>query len=294
MPSDLIATTPRVFHLDEGAGVTIMEDCGPGTTTLKQLILDHQLSNLTPSLNESFLAQAGRIGVELGRFAGVLHGWGLKDEDRSAIEMFSKHQEGRTITGWATYGRLISTLTGVDGLPMLKDPPFEVSQDKLDVLAKIAEERQRQIMEANETMTHGDFWPGNILVNMQREGDKFVLKRIFIVDWELVKPGIKGTDLGQFCAELHLLRQFHKGTTDAVNTILQTFLETYNQFHKVDIALSRVANAHMGAHLVGWLPRVPWGEKDRVREVVAEGVEDLVQAYSGPDDWLAHSVIPPM
>lgn len=54
----------------------------------------------------------------------------------------------------------------------------------------------------NECVCHGDFWPGNVLVNEQS---------LTVVDWEMVRRGCGATDVGQFAAEASLLDRFRGG-----------------------------------------------------------------------------------
>lgn len=135
----------------------------------------------------------------------------------------------------------------------------------------------------------GDFWPGNILVTPTGDGGQ-----IHILDWELAKPGLPGLDIGQFCAEMHLLRRFHPECADSASRTITTFLKAYGRAHTADTQLARTALVHWGAHLVAWTPRVPWGSKERTRDVVEEGAELLVEGYTGKEDWLKTSFIGPL
>ncbi|KAK0481571.1 hypothetical protein IW261DRAFT_1471342 [Armillaria novae-zelandiae] len=99
----------------------------------------------------------------------------------------------------------------------------------------------------------GDFWPGNILVSLDEN------------------PRI--SDLGQFCAELRLLGHFHPASAPATHDMTYSFLKAYSP--SKDISLARYVITHMGAHLVAWTPRIPWG------------IEYLV----GLDKWLSETPI---
>jgi 5-methylthioribose kinase len=132
----------------------------------------------------------------------------------------------------------------------------------------------------------GDFWPGNIVIALDSRGN---LKRILVLDWELAKIGLPGVELGQFCAEIHLLRRCVPAAKDSASRILSTFLEAYSSADSPDVSISRDALVHWGAHLVVLTPRVPWGDKDTTRKVVEEGVRILVGASSADEDWLRAS-----
>jgi hypothetical protein len=122
-------------------------------------------------------------------------------------------------------------------------------------------------------------------------GDGQSLERIYVLDWELAKTGLPGADIGQFCAEIYLLRRFDAVAKDSASKILSTFLEAYSRAVKPDISVCRDAMVHWGVHLATWTPRVPWGDKDTTRKVVEEGVRFLVEASSADEDWLRTSDI---
>jgi 5-methylthioribose kinase len=134
----------------------------------------------------------------------------------------------------------------------------------------------------------GDFWPGNIMVALDRERH---LERIYVLDWELSKYGLPGADVGQFCAEVHLLRRFKAIAKDSASRIISTFLDAYSLVGKPDISVCRDAIVHWGVHLAVWTPRIPWGDKATTRKVVEEGVRFLVEASSADEDWLRTSDI---
>lgn len=125
----------------------------------------------------------------------------------------------------------------------------------------------------------GDFWPGNIMVTINAEQTE--LTQIHILDWELAKPGLPGLDIGQFLAEMHLLRTFHPPCDYIASNIMTSFLESYYRKTPVDESLCRDAIVHVGAHLVTWTPRVPWGSTQKTKDMVEEGVKLLVDGYTG-------------
>lgn len=133
----------------------------------------------------------------------------------------------------------------------------------------------------------GDFWPGNMMVSV--EGGN--LRNIYILDWELAKPGLPGVEIGQFCAEMHLLRRFDPFARAPASRILETFFEAYTHYGKPDIQVVRDALVHLGSHLVVLTPRIPWGDKPSTRKVIQEGVRLLVGASSRDEDWLRDSIV---
>ena len=120
----------------------------------------------------------------------------------------------------------------------------------------------------------GDFWPGNLMVSLNDKGD---LKNIQVLDWELTKTGLTGIDVGQFSAEIHLLRRFHPEVCkETATALLEHFLREYKRTGDPTIEDMQRASAQVGAHLVILAGRIPWGEKELTREVVMEGVQILV------------------
>ncbi|KZT02494.1 uncharacterized protein LAESUDRAFT_752198 [Laetiporus sulphureus 93-53] len=268
LPTDSLVTVPEVFLFDDTANVIVMSDCGEGSLTLKQLLLEDPPP-----------AQiAAQIGRALGEFLGRLHGRGSEDEAFSSF--FSKNEEGKKLSAFATYGRLMATLT--DGtLPTLSDPPLEIQQERLDVVARVAAETQDAMLTTRDTVAMGDFWPGNVLVVPRRDDQGRVegVERLFVIDWELAKTGLAGLDVGQFAAELYLVSTFVPAGEDAANSVLTSFLRAYRETRGGSMMgdVARRAVVHVGAHLVTWTPRIPWGSKEKVREVVHRGVDYLVQ-----------------
>jgi 5-methylthioribose kinase len=282
---DATVTIPTIHLFDDIAHVVIMDDCGEEAVSLKQLMLE----------NPPALSVATAIGIGLGNFLAGFHNWGL-DRQASNHDFFDTNQQGRAISGFVTYGRIISTITGKDDLPALSNPLLDIPTSKIDIISKISSDRIHAINTSHETLTMGDFWPGNIMVRFspnQNDGPPS-LERIYILDWEVAKPGLAGLDIGQFCAEMHLLRRFNPTCEESVTAALNAFLESYRKGFEVDAELAKVAAVHVGAHLICWTPRIPWGSNELTREVVKEGIEYLVEGYTGTQDWLKRSLIRPL
>lgn len=269
LPATSLVTTPDVHLLDEVANVIVMDDCGEDGVALKNLLLQNALSASTARV----------IGSMLGVFLAQLHSWG-KGED--VLDFFDGNTQARTLSAWATYGRLVETLSDSEGrLKALQDPPLDVSESQLNAVGNIADATAHIIRTARETLLHGDFWPGNVMVKLRGEGEEAVVERVFVLDWELAKPGLPGFDIGQFCAELHQARRFYPSTEKAASALLETFLGAYREHcGDEDMAdVARIAQTHLGAHLAVWTPRnSTWGNKEIVREVVMEGVQHLLDA----------------
>jgi len=194
LPEDSVVTVPIVHLFDNVANVIVMDDCGEDTKTLKQLMLDDPPSPTT----------AQQIGRELGQFLAGLHSW--SNTGNNFLDYFSGNNQARSISAFATYSRLVSTLKGENAPVSMVDPVLDIPHSDLDSVEKIARETTEEIMSTKETLVMGDFWPGNVIVVFS-PNDPSAIKRIYILDWELTKPGIAGLDVGQFLAEMHLLRR---------------------------------------------------------------------------------------
>ncbi|KAH7923920.1 hypothetical protein BV22DRAFT_1014458 [Leucogyrophana mollusca] len=284
-PGDGIVTAPVVHHLDDVAHVMIIDDCGEDTRTLKQSMIDGLVSP----------AMAEEIGCALGRFIGRIHSW-TKDPSVD-LSLFETNDEAKEISGFISYGRLTSTLTGKDDIPALSDPPIDISQTDLQVISDLAAVRIQAINTTTETFTHGDFWPGNIMVSLRTDPEGGIspkLEKLYVLDWEATKTGLRGLDLGQFCAEIHLLRRFHANCEEPASVMLESFLRTYGQNQDVDVALARTALTHVGAHLVAWGPRVKWGGREETRAIVKEGADLLAKGAFASEEWLQSQLIGPL
>jgi len=97
----------------------------------------------------------------------------------------------------------------------------------------------------------GDFWPGNLVLSFD-EADG--VEQIHVLDWELCRPGIVGMEVGQFCAELVLLRRW--GAGERAQSVLEGFLEGYRGRMGVDAAMWRRTVVHMGVHGAVMAPRL--------------------------------------
>lgn len=266
----------------EDCAATSASDSDTYTLTLKEYLL--RTEGTRPSPPNALIAR--QVGAALGKFIATLHGKSKIDEE--VLDRFDKNQQARVLSAWATYGRLRATLSGTDALPALSKPPLNISEDKLEKVEVVAEKAQSLIRTSREALVHGDFWPGNVLVRFKptSEGDDEV-DRFYLVDWELVKPGSRGVELGQFVGELHQAGRFCEENAKSAEAVRVGLLEAYRQTagrEEGEVWWEKVASeavVHVGAHLVTWTPRAwTWAEKKRIRSVVSDGVRFLL---SGED-----------
>jgi len=108
------------------------------------------------------------------------------------------------------------------------------------------------------------------------------LKQIYVLDWELAKEGLTGIEVGQFAAEIHLLRRCNADVCkDTASLVLKHFLEEYKKAAEPDSEVLRRAVVHWGTNMAVLGARVKWGDKELSRAVVLEGVRILVDGYEG-------------
>ena len=127
----------------------------------------------------------------------------------------------------------------------------------------------------------GDFWPGNVMIRVGGEGE---VERVYVIDWELCKPGLAGVEIGQFYAEVGFVRHFHPEYAAAANAVLSAFSEAYEEAAKPEASVLHTAAVHTGTHYAVIGSRVEWGGREATRAVVAEGVRLICgRAYPRSD-----------
>jgi len=119
----------------------------------------------------------------------------------------------------------------------------------------------------------GDLWHENILISVEQRPP-----RLYIVDWELARTGLPGSEIGLFCAYLELLGQGSWVARESTSTMLQSFLDAYVQTSSRDIRLAQDTSVHWGINIIFWTPRDPPGSKELVQSLVRRGVEFLVHS----------------
>ncbi len=171
-----IVSAPVVYEYDAENHVLHVQDGGP--RTLKEAYVDQTLDI------ESF-------GRELGQWLAGFH------QNTKAANI------GDNKTAKAIYRFAYSNLSS-----SLEKFGFEPS------LGQSIDQQYGSLLSTDdECLCHGDFWPGNVVVNGQK---------LTVVDWEMVRKGCGATDVGQFAAEAWLLDRFRGG-----RALLRAFLEGY-------------------------------------------------------------------
>ena len=236
-----IVSVAEVSQYDPQGHVLIMEDCGP--RTLKEAYADSDLDILG-------------IGDALGRWLATLH-------QLSKITDIGDNRTAQSIYRFS-YNHLANALQKFDQDPSLAE--------------QINTQYGSLLQSDDECICHGDFWPGNVLINDQG--------RLKIVDWEMVRRGCGATDVGQFAAEAHLLDHFRGG-----RGLRGAFLKGYRASGELDGRFIKRVAIHMGVHLAFWPTRVSWGTGKETKEIVDVGCKTMREALCEDESWLAGSLL---
>ena len=274
-----------------------MDDCGVSGDNLKQIFIDDANKPAHSKLLTDELCK--KLGSDLGSFLAAVHRDGSRDEE--LMETCAGNVQGKQISVWATYGRLLESVAGTGDCANLFQTPLDASEEQLKVVAEVAKVRSSEILAAKDVFTMGDFWTGNMVLNTQL--DKNETPKVFqayVVDWELAKPSLPFMDVGQFAAEMRLLQKFFPETKAYASSCLDSFFESYQASlssqpsanFQVDETFIRGVAIHLGVHLIVWTPRIDtWKPAATVREVALEGLDMIVRAWGTEDAWLRSSIV---
>ena len=127
----------------------------------------------------------------------------------------------------------------------------------------------------------GDLWHENILLDANEHSPC-----LYILDWELARIGLPGSEVGLFCSNMNLLGH---GNYKLASVMLQNFVEAYSRISNRDMRLARDTLVHWGINHIFWAPRDPPGDRELVQDFVRDGVEILV--HFEDKDFLARSPI---
>lgn len=152
---------PQVYHFDATNFVLILEDAGQ-VPSLKSWIQA-----------DSDLDEVRKIGSILGRFLAKIHSLGPQVKSQ-----FDNNLTARKLSSAVYFSRLPAEA---------RKRGFEA-----ECFATAARQGARDVLEADEVFTIGDFWTGNILVCKpgREELD------ICVVDFEMAKTGTAAFDIG--------------------------------------------------------------------------------------------------
>ncbi|KAF9316492.1 hypothetical protein BGZ91_005543 [Linnemannia elongata] len=260
---------PRVLYWDHENNVVIQEDAGMTSTHLKGFI-----SSLAQPPSPRL---AKEIGSSLGEFIARLHLYGF----RHRSELYPNKMAN-------TEALSLSRLILYDQFPKaaskyMEDQP-QFDRDVIDLASKWGGDR---LMNEPETLAHGDFWPGNFLVDSATgEGNEITIKSIYIVDWEMSRYGPAAMDLGQFIAEAFSLNKYRHPCEELMTSFLEAYCKIYGD--RLTTTDLKTAVIHCGAHLMSWTPYTGWFKEDddheaKSKEITLIGAEFVKHAWI--EDW---------
>ncbi|KAL8732782.1 MAG: hypothetical protein Q9166_002564 [cf. Caloplaca sp. 2 TL-2023] len=250
LPEYISVQVPTVMDYDKDAKVLVMSDAG--NTTLKA-------AYSSPSLD---VAESGRL---LGECLATLH----------ASTQETDIGEGGNRTARSIYRWSYSHLTTV------------AAQYGLDInfCEYIDNVYGQSLATDDQCVCHGDFWPGNVMLN----GENLLT----VVDWEMCRRGRGELDVAQFAAEAYLLDRF-RGGKGLMNAFLQAYRRTLATIWgdiTVDRRWARRLAVHMGVHLAFWPASVKWAEQDETKAVIELGHELMRRGDAEDLDWLRDNLL---
>lgn len=254
---------PSVLRYDEGAHVLVLEDVG-NVPTLKVW-----LSDSVP------VAQCHSIGNLLGCFLAKVHNLHVKYP--SIMDDFESNTTAKQLSALVYFGNLPARAANYG----FND----------DFITTAAEAAQREVLEAKEVLTLGDFWTGNVLVSpLMRPNAQSPGLQLFLVDLEFAKPGTIAFDIGQMAAEMYCLARYRN--RERGQALLESFLQGYKLGKPNQIDVAKVA-IRVGAHLVVIGPSA-WGQQVGEQEsqrLVEEGIKLIKAGWERDVDILRQSML---
>jgi hypothetical protein len=124
-----------------------MDDSGVDSINLKTFMQQ----------GKATLPMAEQIGSAIGEFIGEMHKWGRGNAE--VLDAVRGNEQAKTMSAWLYYGRLVSTLKGLeeDGLPIpkLSSPSLEIEGSDMEVVEKVVEETTKAMLEVQDSVSHG-------------------------------------------------------------------------------------------------------------------------------------------
>ena len=121
-----------------------MDDSGVDSVNLKAFMQQ----------GKATLPMAEQIGSAIGEFIGGMHKWGRGNVE--VLDAVKGNEETKAISTWYYYGRLVSTLKGLeeDGLPIpkLSSPFLEIGKSDMEVVEKVVEETTKALSDAQDSV----------------------------------------------------------------------------------------------------------------------------------------------
>jgi 5-methylthioribose kinase len=278
LPPTMLVKVPQIHHFDVYNNLIVMEDCGADVVTLREWLC-------SGSACSTGLAET--IGTAVGDFIALVHEWSRSNPD-GILDIFDKCSHAKNIIADLNYNRLVATLqcSDKDDLPLLSD--FKIDPSDIQAISKLTNEYHSHLMSprvpGHDVFLMGDLWHENILISTDQHPP-----RLYILDWELARTGLPGSDIGLCCAYIDLLSRGNQVASELGPVILRSFLDAYARISNRDARLAQDTLAHWGVGYVFWTPRYPPGDRELVQDFVRKGVEFLV--HSRDNAFLAKSPV---
>lgn len=199
---------PRLLAFDSDNHTLIMEDAGNVPSLKSWLTADSPRDQVTS------------VGRGLGSY--LVHVHNTTATDSEVKKAFGSNVIGKNVSSSVYYG----------GLPAAARK-FGYTQPLVTAAAKFAEQ---EVLTANEVLTLGDFWTGNVLISASSGRGE---PKLTIHDLELAKPGTAAFDIGQMGAEMLCLARFR--SEEQGSLLLRSFFGAYKAERKADVDAAAVA-----------------------------------------------------
>ncbi|KAH7909269.1 kinase-like domain-containing protein [Hygrophoropsis aurantiaca] len=246
---------PAVIQYDEDCHVLIMEDIGTVPT-----LLDYFCTKPAPPCDLVAL-----VATELATFIAGVHSWG-KDN--------------------VTARRNLPPLQKVVGSPMLKVviPRAALSGVIDPLLEQVIGEFTAEAETSDDTLIMGDYWLGNILIDVEEGPDGFkTLKKLWVIDWEMCRYGNPAKDVVEIAGDCFFVSRFQDAAVG--ECMRHHFLKTYDRVSKVNVDPFRVV-VGMGVHWINWARPLGWcANEEEIRECVDRGLEYVRRGTDKSVDW---------
>lgn len=248
---------PNVLFFDKTNWVLILEDVG-NVPSLK--------SWLKPGVDVDLAASKGEA---LGNYLANIHNNTAGNE--SILSNFTGNETAKSLSSTLYFKCLpqVAQSYGYSG----------------EHIRQAASRGEKDVLEANEVLTLGDFWTGNVLVG--EDGT------LFVVDLELAKPGTAEFDVGQMAAELYCIAAFREQKMGM--KVFDEFLKGYRETRTVAVDAAKVA-IRIGAHLMVIMPNAwnPEASKEQVDEQLRIGDELIKLGVERDSEGLLNCILKPL
>ncbi|KAI8906133.1 kinase-like domain-containing protein, partial [Powellomyces hirtus] len=234
---------PELYHFDQDNWILYMEDAGTSTTLKEYLSTADETK-----IDEEKLRN---LGEKLGNFLRRLHEVGVGSKGK----LLGANPEAKAIINACVY--------------KMVGPLVEQVQLSCPESVKTVESfGDRDVAYSEQTLTMGDFWPGNLMVSSSSCDPDAT--EIWILDWEATRYSLAALDAAQFCAELFFVYHFR---SKLALHVLNAFLREYRKGGSVDEHFLKCFGVGFGAHVVVWSRLAGWStDESMLRSCAVVGI----------------------